>query len=534
MARTPLFAAVKRALQTAAKLEREGLATPIGLEREAERHEAFTNELSRREFLKLTGAAAVGSAIAPLGLPDLSRNFATPPTIAVIGAGLAGLTAAYRLRRAGFTAKVYEAQPKRVGGRVLTSRNYFRNRQIAELGGEFIDTGHEALLNLAKELGLATVDLKKNDGKLQSEIFYFGGKKIPSATFFEELRAIGKQAAAELATLKGDDVTYDQPNGAGNLDKLSLAEWLDQKGIKGTTTRQIIDVAYLGEYGLPVGEQSVFNLLWLLGVEGGDEGIYGYSDERFHLSGGNDALATRLAGRIGSTVQGGYSLEAIRPKGTTGYTLSFTRDASALEVNADIVVLAIPFTTLRRVDLTKLDLPEVKKKAIETLGYGINSKVLSGFKTRIWRTKYNSNGQTYSDLPYQSSWESVRYQAGTTGILTDYLGGPQALEVLGSDQRKTTEEFFSQLEPIYPGITNEFNITYQVADWPKQPYTLASYSAYKPGQVTSIRGAEGEAVGNLFFAGEHTSLEFQGYMNGAVESGDRVADEVLTAIGAKK
>jgi monoamine oxidase len=531
MAHTPLFAALKRALHAAAHLEHTGTPTAVGLEQEAER--AYHAGLSRRDFLKLTGTAAAGAAfVGALDMP-LPALQTTPPNIAIIGAGLAGLTAAYRLRKAGYTARVYEAQPRRVGGRVLTSRGVFRGNQIAEVGGEFIDTGHEALLNLAKELGLTAVDLQNSDGRLQTDIFYFGGKKIAPEGFITELRALAKLAAADLATLTGDDVTYDAPNGGDTLDKLSLAEWLDQKKITGTT-RQIIDVAYLIEYGLPPGEQSVFNLLWLLGVEGGDSGgIFGVSDERYHLSGGNDALATRLAAQIGSPVQAGYALEAIRPNGT-GYTLNFLRDASAQEVKADIVILTLPFTALRRVDTSKLELPEVKRKAIETLGYGANSKVMAGFRSRIWRTKYNSNGGTYSDLPYQTSWETVRYQPGTGGILTDYLGGPGALEVLGSDQRKTTEDFIAQLEPIYPGITNEFNITYQIADWPKQPYTLASYAAYKPGQVTTIRGAEGEPVGNLFFAGEHTSLEYQGYMNGAVESGERVAEEVLTAVGAKK
>jgi monoamine oxidase len=530
MARTPLFAAVQRALHAAAQLERTGTPTPLGFEQEAERLDA----LSRRDFLKLTGVAAAGAAFAPLGIQNLAHNFATPPNIAIVGAGFAGLTAAYRLRRAGFTAKVYEAQPKRVGGRVLTSRGVFKERQIAEIGGEFIDSGHEALRNLVKELGLVTVDLEITDKKLQRDLFYFGGKKIDPAPFVEELRTVAKAAAADLKTLTGDDVTYDAPNGAEALDKLSLADWLEQKGIKGTT-RQILDVAYLIEYGLPPSEQSVFNLLWLLGVEGGDNGgLFGVSDERYHISGGNDAVATQLATRIGGAVQSGYVLEAIRPDSSKGFVLSFIRDATATEVKADVVILTLPFTALRRVDTSKLDLPAVKRKAIETLGYGTNSKVMAGFKSRIWKTKYNSNGQTYSDLPYQNTWETVRYQPGVGGILTDYLGGSAALEVLGSDQRKTAEEFISQLEPIYPGITKEFNITYQIADWPKQPYTLASYAAYKPGQVTTIRGAEGEPVGNLFFAGEHTSLEYQGYMNGAVESGERVADEVLKAIGAKK
>lgn len=533
MAKTPLFAAVKRALKTAARMERRGLSTSDGLEQLEEQADQRAR-LNRREFLKVAGTAAAGAVLVPTLDGSLRTvNAATAPSVVIVGAGLAGLTAAYRLNQGGIKARVFEALPDRVGGRVRTVRGTFGGGLIGELGGEFIDTGHTAIRKLAKELGIAEADLSKSDGKLITQINYFNGQKLSQAALVEDFHPVAKAIIADLATLTGDDVTSAEPNGGEALDKMSIAQWFDAKGIKGTV-RELLEVVYTTEYGLPPGEQSVFNLLYLIGTDEGESvKLLGESDENFHLVGGNDQLATRMASRLSRQVEFNNILESIQPKGT-GYTLNFRRDSSINPVFADVVILTIPFSTLRAVDLSKLELPAPKLNAINTLGYGSNSKILAGMKERIWRTKYNSNGTTYSDLPYQSSWEAVRYQTGRAGILVNYRGGAESLEILGSDQRKTTEEFLSQLEPIYPGITAQFNIKLAIADWPKQPFIRGSYSAYKPGQWTTIRGIEGEAVGNLHFAGEHTSLNAQGYMEGAVESGERAAEEVLIAAGLKK
>lgn len=528
MPKSPHFAAIRKALQVAARLEAAHAPTSLGLEQMAEQHArpAARKELTRRGFLQLAGAAALATAAGPqIGLPALRRE--ALPSVVIVGAGLAGLTAAYRLRQAGIVASIYEAS-NRFGGRVQTARGVF-DGQSGEIGGEFIDTGHESIRRLVKEMSLGEVDLIKEDGQLTRDTFFFNGQILDEQKLIEDFRPVARAIIDDLATLTGDDATYDAPNGAEKLDQMSIAEWFDARGITGDI-RRVLEIAYIGEYGLEIAEQNVFNLLWLIGTDEGQLALYGASDERFHILGGNDQLATRVAARLARPVELNAALEAIRPGANNGYVLSFRQDGASKTVSADAVILTIPFLALRKVDLTKLEIPDNKRNAINTLGYGVNSKVMDGFTDRVWRFQA-TNGSVFTDLPFQATWETFRYQDPGSGVLTSFLGGRQALAVLDMDPSKAAADFASQLEKIYPGAQKAFTGKYYIADWPKRPFIQSGYSCYKPGQVTTIRGLEKEPVGNLFFAGEHTSLEAQGYMEGGVESGERAAKELLAAFG---
>ena len=166
------------------------------------------------------------------------------------------------------------------------------------------------------------------------------------------------------------------------------------------------------------------------------------------------------------------------------------------------------------------DLPPAKRRAIAELGYGTNAKLMIGFKARTWRTRYASSGSTLSDLPYQLTWETSRLQAGDSGILTNFTGGRHGVELGQGAAADRAAEVAGQLDRVYPGLaalrTKEARF-----HWPSFPYTRGSYACYLPGQWTSIRGAEGEPVGNLHFAGEHCSLAAQGFMEGGCETGER-------------
>jgi monoamine oxidase len=527
MPRTHLFTSLQRSMRMAAALEREHISTSEGLER----REAA--QWSRRQFLKASAGATVAGAVGISTLGDtqrLMRRYAGDPQIVIVGAGAAGLTTAYRLHQAGLKPRLLESNTL-VGGRMKTLRGKFPAGQIAEFGGEFIDTGHEAMHTLAKELNIPLVNLLEHDGKLPTEVYFFDGKFISEDQLIEDFRPVAKAIDADLATLTGDDITYDAPNGAEHIDQQSIDQWLTANKVTGTM-RKILEAAYVGEYGLEIAEQSALNLLWLITTEPDTFKVFGDSDEAFHIKGGNDTLTTALAAKLGNKPEFGTVLEAIRPRGSDGYTISVKQGSKSTDIDADVLILALPFSMLRKVDLDKLDLPDVKKLAIKTLGYGTNSKVITGFNERIWNAQ-NSNGYTFTDLPFQNAWETVREQPGKNGVITNYLGGKDGVAVLNKPIKQAAEEFVQGFDKVYPGAAKLYNGAAEFADWPKQPWVQASYACYLPGQYTTIRGAEGEAVGKLFFCGEHTSLDSQGYMDGAVESGERVAKEVLTALGVK-
>jgi monoamine oxidase len=197
-------------------------------------------------------------------------------------------------------------------------------------------------------------------------------------------------------------------------------------------------------------------------------------------------------------------------------------------VTADRVVLALPFSILRSVDLSKANLPTRKRQAIAQLGMGTNSKLHVGFTDRLWTT-LGCNGETYADTGYQNTWEVSRAQPGRSGILVNYTGGTIGSSFGSGTPDSRARQFLGQIEPVLPGLTSRYSGKAFIDFWPAYPWTKGSYSYWKVGQYQTIAGAEREQVGTCHFAGEHTSIDFQGYLNGAVESGQRTAAEILAA-----
>ncbi len=226
----------------------------------------------------------------------------------------------------------------------------------------------------------------------------------------------------------------------------------------------------------------------------------------------------------------GSELVGIRlnPAGT--YTLTFREGGTTKTVTADRVVLALPFSIMRRsVDWSRAGFGPEKSRAIREVGMGTNSKLNVGFKTRHWRT-LGCNGETYADRGYQNTWEVSRGQPGTAGILVDYTGGRIGDSFKAGTPQSRAAQFLAQIEPVLPGVSAQWDGNATVDHWPSQPWARGSYSYYKPGQYAAFGTAEEEISGACHFAGEHTTQDFQGYLQGAVFSGERAAAEVLDAI----
>jgi monoamine oxidase len=504
-------------------------------------HEA---RLSRRQLLGGAAMAAVGAAGLALSGCGPRRN-EEPPTktaegkvrpaakgeVLIIGGGIAGLTAAYRLHQAGVPVRVLEAQD-RIGGRMYSNKGRFPEGQVIELGGELIDTNHTHMQELAAELGLVLDDFEKDDPSLARDVWFFGGRRYSDAEVVEAFRPIAAKIDEAWETITGETVDYRQPNNGETLDNMSIADFLDKAGAEGWF-RDLLDVAYTTEYGREIAEQSSFNFLMMIDTNPEPFRIFGESDERFHVRGGNDQIPKALAKALGDRVETGVRLEALS-KGADGtYRASVRRGQTSQDLTAERVVLAIPFTLLREVKLDGLPLPDVKKKAIQELGYGTNAKLMVGFSDRVWRAEAKSNGSVMTDLPLQLTWEATRLQPGKGGVLVNFTGGQRGLDIGQGSEAQQATAFAAALERIFPGVA-ERRTGEARFHWPTFPWTKASYACYLPGQWTTIAGAEGERVENLHFCGEHTSMDFQGYMEGGCESGTRVAQEILTDLGLAK
>jgi monoamine oxidase len=243
--------------------------------------------------------------------------------------------------------------------------------------------------------------------------------------------------------------------------------------------------------------------------------------------GGNDQIPQRLAQGLQGQIALGSALVSIRRSADGTYVLAFDQGGRTRQVTADKVVLALPFSILRSsVDYGKAGFNDVKRRAIAQLGMGTNSKLHVQFRDRHWYGLGN-NGNTFADTGYQNTWEVTRSQAGASGILVDYTGGTIGASFGTGTPSSRAQQFLAQIEPVLPGITAKHNGRATIDFWAAYPWSKGSYSYWKVGQYTSFAGAEREQSFDCHFAGEHTSIDFQGYLNGGVETGERATTEIL-------
>jgi monoamine oxidase len=527
MARTPLFRKLQRALDLARVANATGrpAGEVVDLHRERIR-------FSRRDLLIATATAGAGLALGCDRIRDLTTKKKVDgrgggDEVVVVGGGVAGLHCAYRLMLAGVPVRVFEGQ-KRAGGRMYSLRGHFPEGQVCELGGELVDTGHETIRGLCAEFGLELDDFDQDDPNLARDVWYFDGKRYSDKEVVEAFTPVAAKMDEAWEGIDGEVITYARPSGGEAIDQTNLAAWLKAAGAEGWFY-ELLDVGYTTEYGLEIAEQSPWNLLMLIDTNPDPFRIFGDSDERFHIRGGNDQVPTKLAEKLGDRLELDSRLEAVKQAPDGSYRLTINRSGAVRDVPASRVVLATPFSTLRDVRMD-VELPAVKRKAIDELGYGTNAKLMVGFSERVWRTQGGSNGSVLSDLPFQLTWESTRLQPGTGGILVLYAGGRRGIELGEGTAAQCADRLCRDLDRVFPGVAAA-RVGEARFHWPSFPWVKGSYACYKPGQWTTLAGAEGERVGNLHFAGEHTSYDFQGYMEGGAESGARAASEILVDLG---
>src|SRR5712691_4533695 len=520
MAHTRLFGALKRWARLAWIAERQGRPS-----RECMEQVSATWQSTRREMLRAAMGATAMAALPFTSCASSMRHHNGTERVAIVGAGLAGLHATYRLRQAGVRAQVYEAAT-RVGGRMFTARGLGNAGQVAELGGEFIDSNHIWCRGLAQEFGVPLADLFANEPpEVLRDTFFFQNRRLDEAEIVEAFRPIAARIAVDV------DAAVEHAATFARLDMMSITEWLAGTPEANALIKAILEVAYVGEFGLEADDQSVFNLFRLIDFKTPEAfRLFGESDERFHIRTGSDTLTTRLAEAVAGQLRTDMRLVAVTQRADATYRLTFERGTARVERDAEHVILTIPFSLLRQVEL-RLELPPVKRRVITELGYGTNAKLLGQYTARVWRSVHNASGTVYTDNGLQSLWDAARGQEGTAGILTTFLGGKSGVQIGAGTPETRVLETLPRIEAIFPGTAATYGPGHALRmHWPSAPFALGSYAAYRPGQ-TAFEGMEGRRVGNLHFCGEHTSVAFQGLMEGACATGAFTAQAVLNDMG---
>lgn len=508
MARTPLMDLLNRTLRDSQRTES---ASP-----------ADSRFMTRRTALTL---GAAGLLLPLMG----SRAYAQPTSmqlpaladsgrqarVVVVGAGVAGLHCAYRLQQAGAQVDVYEAS-ERTGGRVFSARGIFAQDQVAELGGELINSDHVVMRGLAQEFGLALDDRHVLTSGLHAETIVVDGSPVHHDHLVEAWRPVARQMRRDVRRMS-----------EAQLDTHSIASWLDSLDELDPVLRTVIELAYVAEFGAELGEQTLLNLRYLIDFSRGRHfRVLGDSDERYHTHAGNDAITTALTNALSAPVHHMHWLRRISQTAAEAYELEFESPSGMVTVAADVVVLAIPQTTMRDVELNISEFPELKRRSIHEVQYGRNSKLMSQYSRRVWAVDHQASGTTYVSGALGTGWDSTVGQSGDMGIWTNYVGGRLAdLHNEGTPVEKWAG-LVGQLELAYPGVSAAYTGQAIRFHWPTSPHQRGSWLVYGPGQMSEFWGCEGQPVGRLFFCGEHTSLEQQGYMEGAAESGLRAAREV--------
>ncbi len=472
---------------------------------------------SRRKFIKNASVASLATFVAADFVSCITKK---DIKIAIIGGGIAGLTAAHYLNKAGFKPTIYEAV-KRTGGRIMSVTGLLAEGITTELGGEFIDSSHKDMLDLCKEFDLKLLDMQapeevKKD--LVQHDFYFDNRRISEKSLIEAIKPflqIIKKDADLVATRNYKNTALIA------LDKLSLDEYLQKIGISGWLY-ELIRISYTSEMGLESDVQNCLAFISLLdgNCENGFD-IYGESDERYKVVGGNQKVVDALAKTLDGQIEREYQLESLTEKGME-YKLNFQ---NGKEIYADFVIMTIPFSVLREVKMN-VDMSPQKAKCIKELSYGTNSKMFLGMNKRIWREQ-GFSGYVLSNLIH-NGWDSSQMQTNNEGAggYSIFFGGKMGKDLNDSQ----IENYLNKLNKIYPTIKDQFNGKKGIFNWSSSPHTKGSYACITVGQQTAFGGVESESINSILFAGEHCSKESQGYMNGGAETGRKAAEELIRRV----
>lgn len=488
-------------------------------------------EIDRRDFLKLSALATAGLLWSPEITFRRTDQWLTrtgpAKKVIVIGAGLAGLSAAYELTQAGHDVTILEAQ-MRPGGRVLTLREPFSDGLYAEAGAQSFADTHDFTLKYVQLFHLPLDPDLPNDlasvhhrrgkrliAKPSEEVDWSQVYNLTSAEKELGRRGRGQKYIEPAVREIGDPAAPDWPLGAlAKYDQMTYTEFLRAQGASPEYIALATGLFLFGD-----GPDSVSALAVLRDVPHQAKARNWYS-----IRGGNDLLPKAFAERLQDKIRYGSPVVRLEHD-AQGVHVIFLHAGSHESITGDRVICAIPFSVLRSLEISPPFSPE-KQRAITQLPYFSAALVYLQETTRFW-VEQGLSGSAVTDLPIGAVGNVTDKQPGPRGVLSSYSGGPQARQICARKESDRIKFVLEQMEKVFPGMRENFEGGVSKC-WDEDPWARGASSWYKPGQMTELWPHMARPEGRVHFAGEHTSAWIR-WMQGALHSGNRVAREINEA-----
>ncbi len=476
---------------------------------------------TRRAVLLALGASGLAAA---LPRPALATG---PGPIAIIGGGIAGLTALWHLTQAGIDARLFEAR-SRLGGRIYTSHE--PGRPTIETGGQLVNTDHADIHALAHEFGLTLIDRK---GAAHRTLILADGKPVPEAKLVGALRGIAGQIDADSVRLDQDYARV-----ALELDALSFTSYLDRHAtlMPDPWVRHLMEATARTEYGVEPGEASAIELIFNLpSISGRRIDVLSRSDERYLISDGSSALIAAMAARLTGKIETNRRVARIDPLGP-GVRVVF---ADGKSFDAANVIVTTPASITHKIDF-RIPLPPLWTRFIAEVGLGANMKVQAGMTSRPWDKAIGRGGEIWQveDGRTVENWDGSVRGAGAVGdVWTAFLGGAQVAAAGNQEPLALARRYVADVGTAVPGLGAAVGTFARASNWHRDPMAMGAYVNFRPGQLsrfgrliwTEVAGIAKPPVpaGPVVFAGEHLSDAYPGYMNGGAQTGRLAAQSII-------